>query len=272
MAPVRRARASVLTFVLAAPLAGTACFSSPDDPAVISTLVVTPTDGVTGLTVLEVDMGESPGPTDGTLLTLLETSAKLATWPDDTPVANVVSAIAGPTGNGGLAFKPLTAVVDGWYEVILPALPGSVYLVAQNFFQRPDGRSSVRVHVGSAPEPWHLDACAPSPTVTSLALFFSEIVHAATTSTMPLDISAGPASALVTCTTETPPLVDRPAQEYDYTCPSLGAGDVVVITITDGFLSASGVSVPVGKRSVSFGAWPADEIMMAGCSVLELER
>jgi hypothetical protein len=247
-----------------------AACSKPYEYPVTDMLIVTPADGTTGLSNFEIDVGVSPVPPVGPSLAAVEASTMLVTWPDGIPVPASIAGTTGPTSVGSFSVRPVAAVPDGWYAVILPTPPVTLHLTPESFHVQPDGRPVVRVRLGSAPTLWSLDICPKDGVTTEVTVTFSEIVHAATTSATPLNVSAGPPGAPVSCSSFMVPLVDRPLQAYTYECPPVAATDVVTISVADGLLSQAGVSVAVTEQLVTFGSLPADGVTW-GCSSLKLD-
>jgi hypothetical protein len=234
-------------------------------------LVVSPADGTSGLNTLEVDLGVAPPPRDNQILGPIVAETTFATWPDLAPISTMSASIPGPTRIGGLAFTPVAAVAEGWYVIILPRQPATLNLALGAFHLLPDGRPGVRVRVGSAPRLSSVNVCPNEGNTTAVLVAFSEIVHPATTSAMPLTVTAGPPTGLTGCSTGEVPLVDRPLRSYYYVCPTaLGPHDVVSISVTAGLVSNPGVDVPVTERVAALETLLPDALI-AGCSALELD-
>jgi hypothetical protein len=249
-----------------------ACSGPVVEGSVPQTLLSMPTDGTTGLNMAAISFQISPGPIDPETQSLLQTATTLVTWPDETVVASTIVPTSVPVGAFSIQAKAVVAA--GWYAALLPRLPTSLRPAALSFHTTPDGRPAVRVHVGSAPALLRVDICGKGGgtigDMTEVIVTFSEPVHAATTSTNPLSVSAGPATAAQPCASGEVPLADQMTGQYTYLCGAVGATDVVTISVTAGLLSADGVSVDIADHAILFGTLPAS-VAMAGCSSLEID-
>jgi hypothetical protein len=255
-----------------------ACSGPVVEGSVPQTLLSMPTDGTTGLNMAQISFQTSPGPLDPETQSLLQTATTLVTWPDQTTVPSdivLANVVLDPMTIGGFTVEARNTSEGGWYAALLPRVPSTLNFPAQTFHSMSDGRHAVRIFVGSAPALLRVDVCAkdgnPIGDLTEVIVTFSETVHAATTSTNPLAVEAGPAGAAQPCTSDAVPLVDRPAGTYTYLCAAaLGASEVVTVSISAGLVSLYGESVAVGDRAIVFGSLPAS-VAMAGCSSLKID-
>jgi hypothetical protein len=228
-----------------------ACTPPVERMPIAELLSASPPDGTSNVGALKIrvavlDSVVTPG------LNELGAGATLVTWPDLSPVETTTSFVGGGENVTGFELAAAGALPAGWYAALLPRPPAGLGLAVSTIEPLPDGRLVVRVNPGSAPALWSLGVCAESEGSTLVNLMFSEVVHTATTSTMPLAVSAGPAASPAPCSTTDVPLADRPLQFYPYRCPlRLGAKDVVSIALGPGLVSESGAEVPAASRLVA---------------------
>jgi hypothetical protein len=228
---------------------------------------------------LAVGVSISPGSLYADELDAIGRGTQLFTWPTLMPLATVVLAAGTPdAGTSGfpvandatIQLTPMAPVADGWYVAILGGLPARASLAPETIHVLEDGRLGVRVHVGSAPALWGVAECPKEGAVTAVVVNFTEAVRAATTSTMPLAVTAGPAGAPTVCAGNQIPLADRALQEYEYICPMVGPTDLVTIVVTAGLTSQSGVQVPITERAFAMNAF-SPYGFASGCSSLKID-
>jgi hypothetical protein len=128
------------------------------------------------------------------------------------------------------------------------------------------------VRLGSAPILRNESVCPKADGRTAIVVVaFSEEVEAATTSTMPLTIEAGPTASPIACATDRPPLAGAPQQSFEFVCPtSLAPTDVITVSVKDGLLSGGGVAVPVAQRIAAVNTFRLN-VLMTECSSLLFE-
>lgn len=240
---------------------------------------VSPSDGMTGLNELAVDVSISPGSLHADDLDAIGRTTRLFTWPTLMPLETVILAAGTPdAGASGfpvandatIHFTPMAPVADGWYVAILGGLPARASLPSETTHVLGDGRLGVRVHVGSAPALWGVAECPKEGAITAIVIGFTEAVRAATTSTMSLAVTTGPAGAPMVCAGNQIPLADRALQEYEYICPKVGPTDLVTISVTAGLTSQSGVQVPLTERAVAMNAFSPNGFA-SGCPSLKID-
>jgi hypothetical protein len=233
------------------------------DPGLM--LSALPPDVTSGLTALEVDV--RPGaPPSAQELQAIVASSSLATWPELAPLATtgIVTAL-------GVSFRSTAPAADGWYALVMSKQPARVEPDGTSFHVLADGRALARVRVGSGPILRNESVCPKADGRTAIVVAFSEEVEAATTSTMPLTIEAGPTASPMACATDRPPLAGAPQQSFEFVCPtSLAPTDVITLSVMDGLLSGGGVAVPVGQRIAAVDTFRLN-VLMTECSSLLFE-
>jgi hypothetical protein len=192
------------------------------------------------------------------------------TWPDLTAIPTTAKTMGAKVVDT-VDLVAAAPTPDGWYAALLPRLPANISPARGSFQELPDGRSAVRVHVGSAPILWSVDVCPHESPAATVYVQFSEVVHAATTSTMPLVVSAGAAANPTACAPAIqPPLADSALASYQYECPArVGPQDVIAVSVGAGLLSESGAEVPATSRVAAFETLVPNAIV-SGCSALVL--
>jgi hypothetical protein len=242
-----------------------------------------PPDVTSGLTALEVDMRPAAPPTgppaapptgqpfqvppSAQELQAIVASSSLATWPELAPLATTVLVTA-----LGVSFRSTAPAADGWYALVMSKQPGWVKPDGTSFHFLADGRSLARVRVGSAPILRNESVCPKADGRTAVVVVaFSEEVEAATTSTMPLTIEAGPTASPIACATDRPPLAGAPQQSFEFVCAtSLAPTDVITVSVKEGLLSRGGVAVPVAQRIAAVNTFRLN-VLMTECSSLLFE-
>jgi hypothetical protein len=273
VAPFRLVRAAILL----APRGAAAC-GATSGPIVegrpYTSLAASPSDVSTGLDTLAVDvLATGPLAHDSSVLDPVARSASFATWPDLTPLATTFAPTATAQPGTAVAFhvQASAPVSDGWFALVVPPQATGVTLDARSFHALPDGRSVVRLRIGSAPMLRDLSVCPKPDGRTAIVVSFSEPVGLAAASTTSLTLVAGPAAAQLECTTDPLPLVGAPRASFEFVCPApLAAKDDVSLSISDGLVSGRGASVPVGQRVFTVETFRPN-LLMTECSSLIFE-
>jgi hypothetical protein len=208
-----------------------------------------PGDGSTGLRTLEVkgQLSPGPGPSEAEL-NAFAASLRLVSRPDDAPVATqaAVTVVPAGTGPGGFPTAAMTTITvtaagaqpEGWYHLLLGQLPPHTTLGnLDDHYVRADGTTAVRVHLGSQPLFWGIEAC-PKGSSLLVIVRFSEPVRADAGAPAPVAVASG-SSGLQPCQ------MDSPADLARWACPVAQPGPAIQVKIGPGLRSLSGV--PVGE-------------------------